>query len=190
MMIVLVGKTASGKSTVADIIEQSYKMKRIRTYTTRPARDGEGTNEYHFISDDEFKKMKDEGFFFETTDYVVASGATWHYGTAKKDLSDDYSCIVMNPSGMKKILHMTNDNIDPIVIYLNVTEGCQWVRLRERGCDADEAQRRIKADNEDFSDIEDYYDFAFTTDNLLPNMISDMIIEANKHLPFLKISKQ
>lgn len=175
-MIILVGKTCSGKSTIADLIEENYGMKRIRTYTTRGMRQGEKDSEYHFVTVEEFKRLKEEGFFFETTEYTVASGFTWYYGTAKEDLMNDFTCVVMNPNGMKKVLHMTDRNINPTVVYLNVTEGCQWARLRERGCDADEAQRRIKADNEDFSDIEDYYDFALTTDNLLPSSITDIIV--------------
>lgn len=172
-MIVLVGKTCSGKSTVADILEEQYDIRRVRTYTTRPCREGE-TNEYHFISDEEFEKLKAEGFFFETTQYTVANGDIWHYGTAKSDLCDE-CCIVMNPDGVKKSKRLLDEKYLVNVIYLNVSEGIQWNRLRERGQDADESARRIEADKVDFANIESYYDLAITTDYLMPKVVADMI---------------
>ena len=50
-MICLIGKTASGKDTIAKELVNKYGYKRIVTYTTRPIRDGEkeGVN-YYYIS--------------------------------------------------------------------------------------------------------------------------------------------
>ena len=100
-MIVLVGKTCSGKSTVANLLEEKYGIPRIRTYTTRPRRENEN-DEYHFLTTAEFIQLRGAEFFFETTSYNVASGDVWYYGTAKSELTDD-CCIVMNPEGIKKI---------------------------------------------------------------------------------------
>ena len=83
----------------------------------------------------------------------------------------------MNPEGMQKIRHMVGDEINPIIIYLNVTEGVAWDRLRKRGQDSDEALRRIKADKADFQNIDSYYDYAITTDNLTPEEIVEDIIK-------------
>ena len=173
-MIILVGKTCSGKSTIADIMENDYYLPRIRTYTTRPKRQNEG-EEYHFINKEEFEDLKEKGFFFETTQYEVASGETWHYGTAKEDLQS-FGVIVMNLEGAKKIRHMADDSINPTIVYLNVSEGVAWDRLRKRGQNSDEAQRRIKADNQDFADIDKYYDYAITTDKLSAKDIARKIM--------------
>lgn len=174
-MIVLVGKTCSGKSTVADILESQYGIHRIRTYTTRPPRPGE-TGEYHFITEEEFEKLKAEEFFFETTQYEVASGDIWKYGTSRGEFCED-CCIVMNPDGMKKVSKLLDrEQYNLHIIYLNVTEGIQWNRLRQRGSTSpDEATRRVEADKKDFEDVEQYYDFAITTDDLLPEEIAKLI---------------
>jgi len=172
-LIVLVGKTCSGKSTIADFLEDQYLVHRVRTYTTRPPREGE-TDEYHFISDEEFDKMKADGEFFETTQYQVASGETWKYGTGKHEFCKD-CCVVMNPDGVKKVKNLLPPEYDIKIIYLNVTEGVQWNRLRERGQDADESSRRIEADKKDFADILNYYDLSITTDNLKPYQIANMV---------------
>ena len=62
-IIVLAGKSASGKNFVARKLEE-HGYKSITTYTTRPKRKGEKQDiTYHFISDDEFNKKINEGFF-------------------------------------------------------------------------------------------------------------------------------
>lgn len=172
-MIVIVGKTCSGKSTIADFLEEQYLVHRVRTYTTRPPREGETENEYHFISDEEFDQMKADGKFFETTQYETTQGV-WKYGTGKEEFCLD-CCVVMNPDGVKKVKNLLPPEYDIKIIYLNVTEGVQWNRLRERGQDADEAQRRIIADKKDFEDVQSYYDLSITTDNLKPYQIANMI---------------
>ena len=64
-IIVLAGKSASGKNFAARKLEE-YGYKTIVTYTTRPTRKGEKQDiTYHFISDEEFKQKIDEGFFAE-----------------------------------------------------------------------------------------------------------------------------
>lgn len=173
-MIVLVGKTCSGKSTVADLLESRYDIKRVRTYTTRPRREGEGENEYHFVTDEEFEELRANNFFFETTHYEVASGAVWKYGTGKTEFCRD-CCVVMNPDGVKKVKKLFPIEYEIKIIYLNVTEGAQWNRLRSRGQDADEAARRVEADKRDFYDIDNYYDIAINTDNLDSEQTADMI---------------
>ena len=176
-MILLVGKTCSGKSSVANVLRDTYNYKKVVTYTTRPPREGEVNGvEYNFISAEEFERLKGADFFFETTSYNVASGQTWYYGTAKKSLVNN-AVIVMNPEGMKKMKNLLNpDEFKLDVIYLNVTEGTAWNRLRLRGDSSDEAQRRIKADKEDFSNIEEYYDISITTDDLDPKEIARLIV--------------
>lgn len=188
-MIILCGKTCSGKSTVANILQEVYGYKRVVTYTTRPPREGEVDGiEYHFISEGKFKLLQANEFFFETTFYEVASGDTYFYGTSKESLIDN-SVIVMNPEGLKKMIRLLDPDIfHIIVIYLNVTEGNQFNRLRKRGDSSAEVTRRIEADKKDFEDIDQYYDFSistdsfniFTSDVMSPNDIAewiDMIIK-------------
>ena len=179
-MIIIVGKTCSGKSSVARILQERYGINRILTYTTRPPREGEGL-EYHFVADEDFEMLKSKDFFFETTQYQVACGETWKYGTAISDLNND-SCIVMNPDGLKKFKKLLDPNEYTFtVVYLNVTEGCQWNRLRLRGGNgsSDEASRRVEADRKDFAEIGSYYDFAITTDKTKVEDIAFLIYNYN-----------
>ena len=45
-IILIVGKSGSGKSTICDRLEQEYGLNQVKSYTTRPRR---GANEWTYI---------------------------------------------------------------------------------------------------------------------------------------------
>ena len=50
-MLILIGKTASGKDTILNQLVKKHGYKKIVTYTSRPMRKGEKQDvTYHFIS--------------------------------------------------------------------------------------------------------------------------------------------
>lgn len=154
-MLVLVGKTASGKDTIKkELLKMG--MKDIVTCTTRPMRPGEvnGVN-YHFLSKEEFLEKEKQGFFAEHTEYHVASGDTWYYGTAKRDISDD-KIIILNPQG----LHMLQKQKDLKIVsfYVYAPEEVLLARLEKRGDHPSEYRRRLEADKIDFQGMEDKVD--------------------------------
>ena len=153
-IIVLAGKSASGKNFVSKKLEKNgYKC--IVTYTTRPKRKGEKQDiTYHFISDEEFKQKIDEGFFAEWKSYITNEGV-WYYGSSLEDIENakDNSVIILTPDGYRDIkdkLH--NKNITCIYLYAN-NETIKK-RLIKRGDNKEEAERRILHDNEDFKGFE------------------------------------
>ena len=144
-MLILCGKTCSGKDTIKrELIARG--LEGVVTYTTRPPRPGEidGVN-YHFITQQDFMNKKESGFFLETTSYKVASGETWFYGTAKDSLKDD-SVIIMNPDGIKVIHRHSELKAKPVIIYIDANEKTILNRLRLRGDNPEEATRRLEAD--------------------------------------------
>lgn len=173
-MIVLCGKTASGKDTIQkQLILRG--MKSIVSYTTRPPRQGEVDGvAYHFISQEEFLKKRESNFFAESTSYNVASGETWYYGSAVEDLTDD-KVVILNPEGVKEIKKITT--LNPKVFYIIADEDTIWNRLRSRGDNSEEARRRLNADDEDFKGINKYIDFAIRNEGLIsPEEIAEMIL--------------
>ena len=105
-MIILLGKTASGKDRVCNELITKYGYKKLVTYTNRHMREGEEQDKtYHFISTQKFEMLISSGFFAEYTSYNVASGETWYYGSALEDYknSDDKTIVILNPEGFKQI---------------------------------------------------------------------------------------
>ena len=164
-MILLVGKTASGKDTIQkELIKLGYSA--VVSYTTRPSRNGEIDGvAYHFITKEDFLAKKQDGFFAETTSYNVATGETWFYGSAVKDLTDD-KVMIVNPEGLRQIKNI--QSLNPIAFYVMADEEIIWNRLRQRGDDAAEARRRLNTDDIDFSGIVSDVDFCLRNDLGIP----------------------
>ena len=153
-IVVLAGKSASGKNFVAKKLEE-HGYETIVTYTTRPKRKGEKQDiTYHFISDEEFKQKIDEGFFAEWKSYNTEFGV-WYYGTALEDLknADDKSVIILTPAGYRDVRsELHNENITCIYLYAN--NATLKKRLVKRGDDPKEADRRLAHDAKDFKNFE------------------------------------
>lgn len=157
-MLILIGKSGSGKDTLGKLLEADGYEK-IRTYTTRPKRQNE-TDEYHFVSQEEFDNLRASGFFGESRDYNAAFGHC-SYGSALRDyqLSGKYY-IILTPSGFneiqKKIPGVTG-------IFLDVSVKEREARLLRRAMEEEnpekaqtlirEISRRIAADEKDFMEL-------------------------------------
>lgn len=133
------------------------------TYTTRPPRTGEEDGvAYHFISKEEFLHKLANGFFAESTEYNVASGETWYYGTGKEDLVGD-KIIILNPDGLKAIRKVKG--INSISFLVETDNDIRWQRLAKRGDNIDEIYRRMNADENDFCGVEDIVDIRILNNN-------------------------
>ena len=76
-VFVLSGPSGVGKNTIADRLCRQGKAVRAVTATTRPPRPGEADGrDYHFVSEDEFRRWIETGRLIEYTNYVGH-----HYGT-------------------------------------------------------------------------------------------------------------
>lgn len=172
-IIAIIGKTASGKDTVKkELLKLGFHG--ITTYTTRPMRKGEKDGiTYNYITNEKFLSLKSKNFFAETTSYNVASGETWYYGTARKDINDD-SVIIVNPDGFATLKNDKSLNI--ISFYLKVDEEVIKERLFSRGDNQDEANRRLKADRNDFYLMEGKADFVINNGlGMSPQTVAQII---------------
>jgi guanylate kinase len=153
---ILVGKAASGKDYLRKRFE-SRGFKYAVTYTTRPPREGEvNGKDYFFISEDESKRLIESGFFYE---YVIFNG--WVYGTS---ISQFYTSnlFIMTPAGISKI--KPEDRLNSFIIYVDIDIQTRYDRLLNRDMPGDNVQRRIEADELDFSIFYDY-DLRITNSN-------------------------
>ena len=105
MLIVIIGASGTGKTTISREMTENFKFGEVISYTTRSMRPGEKQDvDYHFINLDSFKKMIEEDKFVEFEEYTQNR----FYGTAKKDIknaakSDKVYSVVVTPGGMRNI---------------------------------------------------------------------------------------
>lgn len=154
-MIILLGKSASGKDTVVNnLIHNYYGYEKIITWTTRPMRPGEKQDvTYHFTDDEDFKEKIEEGFFAEWKKYNSVFG-TWYYGTAVQDITNNSNnkIIILTPSGYEDIKEYINDE-EILSVYLDSSLRTLYKRLKFRGDNPKEIKRRLLHDIKDFKGI-------------------------------------
>ena len=110
-MLILMGRTASGKTLVRDKLVKNNGFNSVVTYTTRPIRKGEIPNvTYHYISEEDFLQKIESGFFAEWKKYITTEGI-WYYGSAKEDYekADENSVIILTPNGIRDIQKLGYD---------------------------------------------------------------------------------
>lgn len=150
-MIVLVGESASGKSSIEKHLVEHHNYQKVISYTTRQPRIGEVDGvDYHFIDDKRFDFLKDSGFFAETAKY---NG--WQYGTAVEDCKDD-RVAVLTPHGLRQIKKIPGINVRSF--YVCVPRRDRLIMILQRGDNIEEAYRRSLSDVGQFDGIEDEVD--------------------------------
>lgn len=153
-MVIIMGKTSSGKDIVVNELITKHGFRKCVTYTTRPMRDGEVQDiTYHFITEDDFKHKIRENFFAEYKSYDTEFGI-WYYGVALEDVenADDKTVIILTPNGYRDVIKKVKNKPKSIYIYANNSTIKE--RLINRGDDPKEAQRRLEHDNIDFKGVE------------------------------------
>ena len=145
--IILAGRAASGKDHMRNSLEKRG-FKYGVSYTTRPSRVGEVEGkDYFFLSVEKFEEMIQQDLFYE---YVSFNG--WYYGTTKEQFYRD-SIFIMTPHG---ISHLDpKDRETSLILFFDIPYEVRRERLMQRS-DADTVDRRLEADDRDFSSFTDY----------------------------------
>lgn len=138
-MIVLVGESASGKSSIERYLVDNCGYNKVVSYTTRPPREGEVNGiDYHFIDAEQFNKLNKQGFFAESASY-----RDWYYGIAKEDCTDD-KVAVLTPHGLRQVSKI--DGINIISFHINVPRRDRLIKILQRGDSIEESYRRNLSD--------------------------------------------
>lgn len=160
-IFIIIGKSATGKDTIYRRIvsEQAQQVSEIIMYTTRPIRSNEKDGEqYYFVSEDEYLRLKQENKIIEERAYDTIYGI-WRYFTVADGQFQQRknNCIMMGTLESYIAIrdYFGAENVVPI--YIEVENG---LRL-ERALGREKAQkepkytelcRRFLADEQDFSE--------------------------------------
>ncbi len=143
-MIILVGASASGKTEVAKNLRKIYQITKVITHTTREMRINETQDvDYHFVSKDEFLKLKEKNAFVETTFY---NGN--YYGTSKKEIGDE-KCLIVDPNGLRSFELLDDPRI--ISFCLLSSKESRRRHMEQRGDSEENIQKRLASDDIFFS---------------------------------------
>lgn len=138
-LFLFVGKSASGKTTMANMLEERYGYKQVSSYTTRPPRyDGEVG--HIFVNQEEFNNLG------ELAAYTYYNGN--HYGTTFKQL-EECDVYVIDVPGVENLLKKFEDSQRQIcIIYFDTTVYTRIHRMNDRGDSDTSIVSRLLQDEE------------------------------------------
>ena len=128
-LYLFVGRSASGKTTIANLLAEQHGYKQVESFTTRQPRfDNEPG--HIFVTEDEFNNLG------ELAAYTFYNGN--HYGTTFKQL-DECSIYVIDVPGVESLLYKYQDKDRKInIIYFDASVYTRINRMIDRG-DSDNA---------------------------------------------------
>lgn len=152
MLLILIGKSGSGKDAVLQKLVEEYGFDRIVSNTTRPMRDGEqdGVN-YNYITKKQFLGGVERDEYIEYRSYnTVFDGKadTWYYGSPKMQLDTGKNSVaILDVQGAQDFIsYYGKDNC--CVIEVSVPNALREQRARERGSFSESEWRRRAADDD------------------------------------------
>ena len=123
-LFLFVGRSASGKTTIANMLAEEHGYNQVESYTTRPPR-FDGESGHTFVSEEEFKNLG------ELAAYTYYNGN--HYGTTFEQL-EKCDIYVVDIPGVESLLKKLKDDNRPIcIIYFDASVYNRIHRMIDRG---------------------------------------------------------
>ena len=148
-VVAIMGKSASGKTTLQKAIAREFDVNEIVSTTTRPKRDREKEGvDYKFVTIEQFTEKVLSGDMLEADDFN-----NWFYGTQISALNKNKVNVgVFTPNGVEALAQ--DGRIDLKVIYIDADDKQRLLRSlnRETNPNVAEICRRYFADEKDFCD--------------------------------------
>lgn len=151
-VILIIGPTGSGKSTIARNISElsGGKLSEVLSFTTRPMRPGEDVHPTHiYIKPDDVKK-------FHGRMAAYTKIGEYEYFTTWDELRK-HPVYVIDPRGEKDLRRNVEETGEPIrlhTFYVHVPDEERMGRVFRRDKDPETTRRRIAAEDEQFMEFE------------------------------------
>lgn len=182
MIFAIMGHTGSGKTTLANELNEKFDVPVITTHTDRPMRDGEVDGvDYHFK---EIGEITPDKYVCIREFWTVYRDEPFVYGLLKEDIEKFKHCvIVVDPRGYKSLVDMF-----PLVsgFVLDVPKETLKERLIARGDDINEFYRRYESDSKDFEELDNLDKMQFSYYKIKTAIGLFLLIEELRTEGFLK----
>lgn len=143
VVILVVGKTGSGKSSLIKKLCEKTGLKELCSYTTRSKR-SESDNDHIFVDIEEYFRAKENGEI--AIDGEVAGN--YYYSTIDQLYSADLYTI--NPEALNRLLTMDLPNIRFVTVYISCPDKIREERVAKRGDDKHKYRVRDFAERQEF----------------------------------------
>ena len=166
-IICIVGKSGSGKTFIANYLEEEYGIPMIESRTTRPPRH-DGEKGHNFVSDAEFDTYKDEWKIAYT------KFGNYRYTCLHSDVIEPLSCYVIDEFGLMYLRGNFTDTYDLYAVRVSMDDRHRKLLVSEE---------RMLRDEGKFTMGEDEFDYFIDNSSFkeTPSKIDHMLINMYQH---------
>lgn len=177
-LIIILGKTASGKSQIEKILEEEYGLKRVVTYTTRKPRENEVPFiDYYFVNEEIFFIYKNRDEFLECSTYPT-KGVLAYYGVHRDDvdLSISDNVLVVERHGYEQLKkNFGSENIISFLIETDKDIRKERYKQRDKSFTDHDFEERETRDNKKFSGLENEVNFIVKNNGNIYECVNEII---------------
>lgn len=161
-LIIVVGKTSSGKDTVAKYIKDAYNIPMVVSYTTRGMRDYEIDGvQHYFVSKERMKEIVDTEDIIAYTKFPKTE---IEYCATADSIKGDVAVYILNPDGVDWF-KKNGSGVDCFSIYVDLSEDLILERAKLRGDSLDNIVSRLDSEREEFDKFKETKGYSYFIDN-------------------------
>lgn len=160
VLLCLLGRSASGKDTLANKLCERIGLKQVISYTTRERRVNEGDT-HIFIADEEYQALENSGQIAAFTQI-----GQYRYCCTIDQLYDN-DVYVIDYDGLKHLRELDLPNLRFVTVFINLPDDIREERaLNKRGDDKSKWRVRNFAEHKQFNEMLKNADFDYAVSNI------------------------
>lgn len=167
VLLLIMGRTASGKDSLVNKLCERTNLKAVTSYTTRPRRINEGDT-HIFTTEDVYAQMQGEG---KVAAYTEIAG--YHYWTTVEQLYEN-DVYIIDYRGVQTLRELDLPNIRFVTVFINTPDSIREERaLKKRKDDKFVFRKRSLDEASQFREMLKNADFDYAISNIeLPKAYS------------------